>query len=78
MPHTSRSGRAATRADQASGSKLVEIRGVARWLGLDANVVCARWYLCRPVELSRAAAEEFLSRLKQMRPVTAGRSLEVA
>ena len=61
-------GRAKTRSDLARPSQRVAIFALCRWAGVDANSICAVTYRCRPVELSRGSADEFIGHLRALRP----------
>lgn len=69
-----KSGRAQTPEDLLRRNQRVTIFAVARNLNVDANALCAEQFRCRPVELSRTAADEFIDQLKQMRRVVTGRT----
>jgi hypothetical protein len=45
------------------------IFGLGRWLNRDVRILCAAWYRRRPVDLSRSMADEFIGRLKGLKPV---------
>lgn len=60
-------GRALTRADQAKRWQTVTIFAIGRNLKADVLAMCAEFYQCRPTELSRRHAGEFIDRLKQIR-----------
>jgi hypothetical protein len=62
------SGRAATGADLAKRWQRVLIEALGKWAGIDANALCASKYHCRPVELSRASADELIAHMKTLRP----------
>lgn len=60
-------GKAITRADRAKRWQTVVIFAIGRNLKADVLAMCADFYQCRPSELSRGHAEEFIERLKQIR-----------
>ena len=59
-------GRATGTEERATPAQGSTIGAVGRWAGVNADRLCAERYGCRPVELSRRVAEEFLAELKSI------------
>lgn len=70
---TGTSGRAKTRADLVTRAKLVVISALAnRWLRLDADGLCERWYGCPARELSRARTSSISDTARNSAPTADG------
>jgi hypothetical protein len=58
---------------KVSRFQLASILGLARWLKRDANLLSVAWFRRRPTDLTATQADQFLARLKGLRPARAGR-----